>query len=127
MTPRTMKAAVLRGHGGPDQRVYREDVPVPEPGPGQVRAWPRSRRRPRPKRCEKSELMSYFSVARRTWSHGSTRRSGNARSRWPPTSEGGRLKPLLAGTYPLAQIRRAQEDVLSKQFVGKLVLIPSAR
>ncbi len=41
--------------------------------------------------------------------------------------EGDRLKPLLAGTYPLSKIRRAQEDFLSKQFVGKLVLIPSAK
>ena len=38
--------------------------------------------------------------------------------------EDGRVKPLLAGTYPLADIRRAQEDFKSKTFFGKLVLVP---
>ena len=31
-----MTAAVLLGHGGPEQLVYREDVPVPQPGPTDV-------------------------------------------------------------------------------------------
>lgn len=36
-TPReTMQAVQLLGHGGPDQLVYRWDVPVPRPGPGDV-------------------------------------------------------------------------------------------
>lgn len=34
----------------------------------------------------------------------------------------GRLRPLLAGTYPLAELRRAQADFAAKQFVGKLVI-----
>lgn len=34
------------------------------------------------------------------------------------------LKPLLAGTYPLSEIRRAQEDFEKKDFFGKLVLVP---
>lgn len=38
--------------------------------------------------------------------------------------EGGRVKPLLANTYPLAEIKRAQEDFQSKSFFGKLVLVP---
>jgi NADPH:quinone reductase-like Zn-dependent oxidoreductase len=38
--------------------------------------------------------------------------------------EDGRVKPLLAGTYPLADIRCAQEDFKSKTFFGKLVLVP---
>jgi NADPH:quinone reductase-like Zn-dependent oxidoreductase len=33
---RTMRAAVLTGHGGLDRLVYREDVPTPRPGPGEV-------------------------------------------------------------------------------------------
>ena len=37
---------------------------------------------------------------------------------------GGRLKPLLAGAYPLAEIHRAQEDFRNKAFFGKLVLVP---
>ncbi|PWG64397.1 alcohol dehydrogenase [Spiribacter halobius] len=31
-----MAAMLLTGHGGTDSLVYREDVPVPHPGPGQV-------------------------------------------------------------------------------------------
>jgi NADPH:quinone reductase-like Zn-dependent oxidoreductase len=38
--------------------------------------------------------------------------------------ESGALKPLVAATYPLRELRRAQEDFLSKGFVGKLVVIP---
>jgi NADPH:quinone reductase-like Zn-dependent oxidoreductase len=36
----------------------------------------------------------------------------------------GRIKPLLARTYPLADIHRAQQDFMDKKFFGKLVLIP---
>jgi NADPH:quinone reductase-like Zn-dependent oxidoreductase len=36
------------------------------------------------------------------------------------------IRPLVAKTYPLQDIVRAQEDFLSKQFAGKLVLIPPA-
>lgn len=34
----------------------------------------------------------------------------------------GRLVPLLADTYPLRDLRRAQEDFLAKDFFGKLVV-----
>lgn len=34
------------------------------------------------------------------------------------------LKPVVAKTYPLEDIVQAQKDFLSKQFPGKLVLIP---
>ena len=37
----------------------------------------------------------------------------------------GRIKPLLARTYPLSDIRRAQRDFMNKNFFGKLVLIPN--
>jgi NADPH:quinone reductase-like Zn-dependent oxidoreductase len=33
------------------------------------------------------------------------------------------IRPLLAETYPLAEIRRAQTDFLHKGFVGKLVMV----
>ena len=36
MPSRTMKAVLLTGHGGMDKLEYREDVPLPEPGPGEV-------------------------------------------------------------------------------------------
>jgi NADPH:quinone reductase-like Zn-dependent oxidoreductase len=38
--------------------------------------------------------------------------------------ESGALRPLVAATYPLSELRRAQEDFMSKQFVGKLVVVP---
>ena len=34
--PRTMRAVVLTGHGGFERLAYRDDVPVPEPGLGEV-------------------------------------------------------------------------------------------
>ena len=34
------------------------------------------------------------------------------------------IRPLLAGTYPLKDIARAQRDFMDKHHVGKLVLIP---
>jgi len=34
------------------------------------------------------------------------------------------IKPLVAATYGLADIRTAQEDFLAKKFTGKLVLVP---
>lgn len=36
----------------------------------------------------------------------------------------GRLRPVVAKTFPLRDIRKAQEEFLSKGFVGKIVLIP---
>ena len=38
--------------------------------------------------------------------------------------EKGEIKPLVAKTYPLKEIRKAQEDFLLKKHVGKLVLLP---
>ena len=36
----------------------------------------------------------------------------------------GRVKPLLARTYPLSDINGAQRDFMNKNFFGKLVLVP---
>ena len=38
--------------------------------------------------------------------------------------ERGEIRPLVARTFPLHEIRRAQEAFLAKAFTGKLVLIP---
>lgn len=38
--------------------------------------------------------------------------------------EAGEIRPVVAQTYPLADIARAQSDFLSKKHTGKLVLIP---
>jgi len=36
------------------------------------------------------------------------------------------IRPLLAASYPLSEIRQAQTDFLAKRHVGKLVLVPPA-
>lgn len=36
----------------------------------------------------------------------------------------GKVRPVVAETYPLADIGRAQEDFMKKKHVGKLVLVP---
>lgn len=38
--------------------------------------------------------------------------------------ESGEIKPLLARTYPLSELKQAQRDFLEKRFFGKLVVIP---
>ena len=38
--------------------------------------------------------------------------------------EKGQIKPLVAKTYPLKEIKKAQKDFLLKKHIGKLVLIP---
>lgn len=40
--------------------------------------------------------------------------------------ERGDIRPLVAKTYPLAEIGSAQEEFLAKKFTGKLVLVPPA-
>src|SRR5262249_41675282 len=40
--------------------------------------------------------------------------------------EGNEIRPVVAKTYLLKDIVRAQEDFLAKRFTGKLVLIPPA-
>lgn len=40
--------------------------------------------------------------------------------------EQGRLKPVVAKTYPLKEIVKAQQDFIKKTYFGKLVLIPPA-
>ena len=38
--------------------------------------------------------------------------------------ERGEIAPIIAGTYPLADIATAQQEFLDKTFAGKLVLVP---
>jgi NADPH:quinone reductase-like Zn-dependent oxidoreductase len=38
--------------------------------------------------------------------------------------ERGEIRPLIASTYPLADIVAAQQEFLAKQHTGKIVLIP---
>jgi NADPH2:quinone reductase len=39
--------------------------------------------------------------------------------------ESGELRPIVGGTYPLSEARRAHEDILARRTTGKLVLDPS--
>ena len=34
------------------------------------------------------------------------------------------IRPLVAKTYPLQDIKKAKKDFLSKKYTGKLVIIP---
>jgi NADPH2:quinone reductase len=36
----------------------------------------------------------------------------------------GELRPIVGGTYPLAEARRAHEDLRARRSTGKLVLEP---
>ena len=38
--------------------------------------------------------------------------------------EKGKIRALVAKTYPLKEIKKAQEDFLLKKHIGKLVLLP---
>lgn len=38
--------------------------------------------------------------------------------------ERGEIRPMVAATYPMSEINAAQEKFLSKDFVGKIVLVP---
>ena len=38
--------------------------------------------------------------------------------------ERGEIRPLVAATFPLAEIGAAQEAFLAKRHVGKIVLVP---
>jgi NADPH:quinone reductase-like Zn-dependent oxidoreductase len=41
--------------------------------------------------------------------------------------EEGKIRPLVAGVYPLSEFHRAQSDFMAKQFVGKLVVVPDRK
>lgn len=59
--------------------------------------------------------------------HGSSQGTRGAFRRIVRYIEEGRIKPLLAGTFRLSELRRAQTEFMAKRFVGKLVVIPDAK
>lgn len=59
--------------------------------------------------------------------HGSSQGTRGAFRRLVRYIEEGRLRPLLHGTYRLSDFHRAQEHFMSKDFVGKLVVVPDAK
>ncbi|RBW53181.1 zinc-binding dehydrogenase [Ruegeria sp. A3M17] len=56
--------------------------------------------------------------------HGCTHQAFEVFGRLVEMMNAGRIKPLVAKTYPLKDIAKAQEDFQSKALPGKLVLIP---
>jgi len=59
--------------------------------------------------------------------HGSSQGTRAAFRRLVRYIEEGRLRPLLHGTYRLSDFHRAQEHFISKDFIGKLVVVPDAK
>lgn len=59
--------------------------------------------------------------------HGSSQGTRAAFERLVRYIEEGKVKPLLAGTFPLSKIREAQTAFMAKGFVGKLVVVPDRK
>ena len=59
--------------------------------------------------------------------HGSSQGTRAAFKRLVGYIEQGKIRPLLAGVYRLSDFHRAQKDFMSKQFVGKLVVVPDSQ
>jgi NADPH:quinone reductase-like Zn-dependent oxidoreductase len=56
--------------------------------------------------------------------HGSSQGSRHDFRRLINYIEQNKIRPLVGGTYPLSEFHRAQTDFMSKNFVGKLVVVP---
>lgn len=59
--------------------------------------------------------------------HGSSQGTRTAFRRLKRYIERGDIKPLLHGTYRLSEFHRAQEDFMSKGYIGNLVVVPDAK
>ncbi len=59
--------------------------------------------------------------------HGSSQGSRADFRRLVGYIESKKIRPLVAGTYPLSEFHRAQRDFMAKLFVGKLVVVPDQR
>jgi NADPH:quinone reductase-like Zn-dependent oxidoreductase len=56
--------------------------------------------------------------------HGSSQGTRPAFRRLVDYIEQGTIEPLLHGTYRLSDFHRAQQDFMSKGFIGNLVVVP---
>jgi NADPH:quinone reductase-like Zn-dependent oxidoreductase len=56
--------------------------------------------------------------------HGSSQGTRSAFARLLGYIEAGKIKPNLFATYPLSEFHRAQTDFISRNYVGKLVVMP---
>ena len=59
--------------------------------------------------------------------HGSSQGTRTAFRRLKSYIERGDIRPLLHGTYRLSEFHRAQEEFMSKGYVGNLVIVPDAK
>jgi len=58
--------------------------------------------------------------------HGCTYQAPEVFARLIDKINAGALRPLVAKTYPMRDIRQAQQDFMAKAYAGKLVLLPPA-
>ncbi|GGX49286.1 alcohol dehydrogenase family protein [Saccharospirillum salsuginis] len=56
--------------------------------------------------------------------HGSSQGTRTAFRRLVDYIQSGQIRPLLDRTFPLSEFHRAQETFMSKQYIGKLVVVP---
>ena len=59
--------------------------------------------------------------------HGSSQGTRAAFRRLVTYIEQGKIRPVLAATYPLSKLRDAQKEFMAKEFVGKLVVQPDSK
>ena len=122
--PETMRAVLLTEHGGPQMLQYREDVPVPMPSPGELLVGEGryvtagAIAGPVVEFDLRTVYLKHLDLI------GSTQGTRDDFARVRDLALAGRIRPVLAGTYPLEDIARAQADFAAKDFLGKLVVTP---
>jgi len=118
--PRTMRAMVTMGHGGLDQIVYHQDWPH------LIDCLDRGGRYV----CSGAITGPMVELDLRTLYlrdlsfFGSTIIGPEIMSNLVGYIESGAIRPLLAATYPLTELREAQAAFIAKQHSGNIVVQP---
>lgn len=131
--PDTMRGLILKGHGGLEQLEWRDDLPVPRPGPGEVliRVGASS-----VNNTDINTRIGWYSKAVRgdTASGALDGDSGadaddGGWSGTPiafPRIQGadcaGEIRPVIAPTFSLKELRAAQEAFLRMHQVGQIAV-----
>lgn len=121
--PATMNAMVLTGHGDLDRLEYRTDWPTPRPGADDV--LERGGRYT----CSGAIAGPIVSLGLRILYLRDLTFTG---STVPPlvfrdvvrSIEKGEIRPMLAATYPLAELHAAQQAFIDKTHTGNIGVIP---
>ena len=100
-----MNAFVLMRHGGLDALEYKTDWPTPEPTGPEV-------------------LIKVSTYLRDLTFTGSTVIPPHVFADLVGYIEAGEVRPLLAATYPLAELHEAQQAFIAKKQIGNIVVIP---